>query len=376
MRRFRGLASNPLAIAYFPDGPPGVIASRFLHPLRALAPTGAPHVPIYHLPMPGESQANTSAGALDYLRLARPHQWGKGVFVLIGPAYSLALVDRWMPVLGAFLAFGFASSACYVINDITDRKSDALHPRKRNRPIASGRIRPGPAKVYAFCLLVLAALAILLVDPAHRWWVGGLVAVYVANVLVYSAWLKHMAMLDVVSLSVGFVLRVMAGCAAAAVAPSTWLLNCTFFLAMFLALGKRLGERRTMAASPVDAGEIRGVHRIYTDDLLRMAVVMTAVGTLITYAGYVEQQQAAFGPAIEAVASHQSPWGFNLLWLTILPATYGLLRCIVLLEQGRYDDPTELAVRDRGVQAAGFVFVAITAGLFLARRPELLGMGS
>ncbi len=326
--------------------------------------------------MPANTPSKSKANPGDFVRLARPHQWSKGAFVLIGPLYSLALFDRWLPVLGAFLAFGFASSACYVFNDIADRQSDALHPRKKSRPIASGRIAPGPARIYAIALLVLAALAVLLVDPGHRWWVGGFVAVYVANVLIYSAWLKHMAMLDVVSLSTGFVLRVMAGCAAAAVAPSTWLLNSTFFLAMFLALGKRLGERRTMANAPADAGEIRGVQRVYTDDLLRMAVVMTAVGTLVTYAGYVEQQESVFGPAIEAVAHHQSPWGFNLLWLTILPATYGLLRCIVLLEQGRYDDPTELAVRDRGVQAAGFVFVAITGALLLARRPELLGIGS
>ncbi len=326
--------------------------------------------------MTGNPKTSTRASATDYLRLARPHQWGKGVFVLIGPAYSLALVDRLLPVMGAFLAFGFASSACYVVNDIVDRGSDALHPRKKSRPIASGRVQLAQARVFALALLVLAGAAVFLVDPSHRGWVGGFVAVYVANVLVYSAWLKHMAMLDVVSLSTGFVLRVMAGCAAAAVAPSTWLLNSTFFLAMFLALGKRLGERRTMADSSVDAGEIRGVHRVYTDDLLRMAVVMTAVGTLVTYAGYVEQQEGAFGPAIEAVASHETPWGFNLLWLTILPATYGLLRCIVLLEQGRYDDPTELAVRDRGVQAAGLVFVAITAALILVRRPELLGIGS
>lgn len=326
--------------------------------------------------MPASTPSKSTATPGDFIRLARPHQWSKGAFVLIGPLYSLSLFDRWLPVLGAFLAFGFASSACYVFNDIADRASDALHPRKKYRPIASGWIAPGPARVYALILLGLSALAVLLVDPGHRWWVGGFVAVYVANVLIYSVWLKHMAMLDVVSLSTGFVLRVMAGCAAAAVAPSTWLLNSTFFLAMFLALGKRLGERRTMASAPADAGDVRGVQRVYTDDLLRMAVVMTAVGTLVTYAGYVEQQESVFGPTIEAVAHHQSPWGFNLLWLTILPATYGLLRCIVLLEQGRYDDPTELAVRDRGVQAAGFVFVAITAALLLARRPELLGIGS
>lgn len=311
----------------------------------------------------------------DYLRLARPHQWGKGAFVLIGPAYSLTLLESWLAVLGTFLAFGFASSACYVFNDIADRHQDALHPRKRRRPIASGAIAPGPARFYAVLLLALAAGAVMLVRPVDRVWVGSMVGLYVVNVLLYSARLKRMVILDVVSLSLGFVLRVMAGCAAVAATPTTWLLNCTFFLAMFLALGKRLGERRTMDTQAADAGAIRGVHRVYTDELLRMAVVVTAVGTLVTYAGYVEQQQEIFGPSIAAVASHEEPWGFNLLWLTILPATYGLLRCIVLLEQGRYDDPTELAVRDRGVQVAGLIFVAITAALFLARRPELLGAG-
>lgn len=321
-----------------------------------------------------EPKAPTTKPA-EYLRLARPHQWGKGAFVLIGPAYSLTLLESWVAVLGTFLAFGFASSACYVFNDIADRHQDAMHPRKRRRPIASGAIAPGPARLYAVLLLALAAGAVMLVRPVDRVWVGSMVGLYVVNVLVYSARLKRMVILDVVSLSLGFVLRVMAGCAAVAATPTTWLLNCTFFLAMFLALGKRLGERRTMDTQAAGAEAIRGVHRVYTDELLRMAVVVTAVGTLVTYAGYVEQQQEVFGPSIAAVASHEEPWGFNLLWLTILPATYGLLRCIVLLEQGRYDDPTELAVRDRGVQIAGLIFVAITAALFLARRPELLGAG-
>jgi len=301
----------------------------------------------------------------DFIRLARPTQWGKGVFVLAGPIYSMTLLTNWLSVLGAFLAFALASSGCYVVNDIADRHADAQHPRKKNRPIASGRISVGQARVFAVVLLIAAAAMVLLVDPDRRAWVFGLTALYTVNVFVYSAVLKHRPILDVISLSAGFVLRVMVGCAAAGVEPSTWLLNSTFFLAMFLALGKRLGERRTMAHEPdtADVGQIRGVQKIYTDDLLRMAVVVTAVAALVTYAGYVEQQEANFGPVMEAVANGSAPWGFNWLWLTVLPATYGLLRCIVLLEQGKYDDPTELAVRDRGVQLAGLVFVGITGGL-------------
>jgi 4-hydroxybenzoate polyprenyltransferase len=327
--------------------------------------------------MPDSATPLQHASAKDYIRLARPTQWGKGAFVLIGPIYSLALLESWLSVLGAFLAFGLASSGCYVINDIADRHADALHPRKKRRPIASGLIPVGSARIYAVLLLTLAAGACFLVpDATRRWWVMGLTAIYAINVFAYSGFMKQVVILDVISLSVGFVIRVMAGCAAAGVVPSTWLLNSTFFLAMFLALGKRLGERRTMAESGINASQIRGVHKVYTDDLLRMAVVMTAVGTLVTYAGYVEKQQDIFGPAVGTVASGASPWGFNLLWLTILPATFGLLRCIVLLEQGKYDDPTELAVRDRGVQAAGFLFIVLTAGLLVVEKLSAIGAHS
>ncbi|MBL8759458.1 MAG: hypothetical protein JNK35_13635, partial [Phycisphaerae bacterium] len=146
----------------------------------------------------------------------------------------------------------------------------------------------------------------------------------------------------------GFVLRVLAGCAAVLVVPSTWLLNVTFFIAMFLAFGKRLGERRTMGD---DAAAARLVQAKYTDELLRMVVVVTGVATLLTYAGYIQSQEFGFTR------------GFNLLWLTMLPATYGLLRCIVLLERGDYDDPTELAAKDRAFQVAVVVFVGLTVGL-------------
>lgn len=300
---------------------------------------------------------------LDYLAAARPHQWAKGVFVLIGPAYGIAsrgltTIPRdeaqqiGTGALAAFLAFGFASSACYIVNDLLDRASDRQHPRKKNRPIASGRISPVAAKVFAFLLLVLAALSIFLVPAGlGRTLLAVCIGVYVVNVLAYSAFIKHMTVADTISLASGFVLRVLGGCAAAVVEPSAWLLNVTFFLSMFLALGKRLGERRTMGDN---AAHARGVQAKYTDDLLRMAVVVTGVATLLSYSDYVRGQSDRF------------TLGFNLLWLTMLPATYGLLRCILLVERGTYDDPTELAIRDRPFQLAGFGFAVITVAVMLA----------
>ncbi|MCC6662027.1 MAG: UbiA prenyltransferase family protein [Phycisphaerales bacterium] len=287
------------------------------------------------------------------LRLARPHQWAKSVFVLLGPAYAWADPEGkpvpWLAVLGAVVAFSLASSACYIVNDIQDRESDRLHPRKGRRPIASGQVSVPTARAFAGALVVGAALGIVLAIWAGGGreaglWLAVAVGVYILNTVWYSMSLKHIVILDVISLALGFVLRVLGGVAAAGVTPSSWLLNCVFFLAMFLAFGKRLGERRTVR----DAAGVRAVQQAYTDDLLRMAVVVTGVATLITYAGYVQAHGERY------------TWGFNLLWLTMLPATYALLRCIVLLERGEFDDPTELATADRPFQLAALIFAAVT----------------
>jgi 4-hydroxybenzoate polyprenyltransferase len=196
-------------------------------------------------------------------------------------------------------------------------------------------------------------------------WLGVAVAAYILNVTLYSMGLKKAVILDVISLAAGFVLRVVGGCAAAGVEPSSWLLNCTFFVSMFLAFGKRLGERRTMGG---EAAAVRGVQTAYTDELLRMTVVVTGVASLLTYAGYVQAHADRFrflaypGDG----AAEGSGFGLNLLWLTVLPATYALLRCIVLIERGDYDDPTELASRDRPFQAAAALFAAILGVLVFA----------
>lgn len=293
------------------------------------------------------------------IKLARPQQWAKSAFVLVGPVYGfhdahLGLGEAvWKGLLAAG-AFALASSASYIVNDIADADVDRKHPRKRLRPIARGEVGTRAAMVFAGALLVGVALLLVMLKSIV---LTGLVVVYVLNVWLYSMRLKHIVVADVISLSLGFVLRVLGGCAALEIAPSTWLLNVTLFLAMFLAFGKRLGERRTLGAG---AAAARGVQAAYSDALLRMFVIATAVATLITYAGYVQ--------AREPVASHVF-WGergaFNVLWFTLLPAVYAMLRSIVLVEHGRYDDPTELAMKDWPTQLAALAFVGLT-GVSLA----------
>ncbi|HEX8877582.1 MAG TPA: UbiA prenyltransferase family protein [Phycisphaerales bacterium] len=301
---------------------------------------------------------------LDLIRLVRPAQWSKGVFLLLGPAYGLAdkhwdFATGWASLLAALVVFSCASSACYIVNDLLDAPADRNHPRKMHRPIASGRVSPVLAIALAGTLLALGGVALFFMPAKQGLWTLAGVGVYVINVTAYSAILKHIVIADVVSLSMGFVLRVLVGCAAVGVSPTTWLLNTTFFLAMFLAFGKRLGERRLLGGEV--AAQARGVQAGYTDELLRLSVVVTAVVSLVTYAGYVQNQQEKYH------------LGFNLLWLTILPATYGLLRAIVLLERGTYDDPTILATRDRPFQFAGLLFAAATLALMWARHNAWVG---
>jgi 4-hydroxybenzoate polyprenyltransferase len=300
-------------------------------------------------------ESNLPSKIRSFWKLARPHQWFKGVFVLVGPLYGLRdLGDEahrkaaLLAALVAVAAFSLASSACYVVNDIADADQDRMHPRKKLRPIASGAVTPGQAKVFVAVLVALAAGTLLLLPPEVRLAVGLIVLAYVVNVWAYSLYLKRVVIADVMSLSLGFCLRMFGGCAAAGIAPTTWLLNSTLFLAMFLAFGKRLGERRTMGG---DAATARHVQAAYTDDLLRMAVVVTGVATLITYAGYVQFREPENTHVIPPFHA-----GINVLWFTIVPATYALLRSIVLLERGTYDDPTELAVRDLPMKVAVGVF--------------------
>lgn len=302
-----------------------------------------------------------------FVRLARPKQWPKNIFVFIGPVYGLA--DKggdWkkvmLPAVVAAGAFALVSSACYVFNDIYDAEKDRLHPRKKFRPIASGLVKRREADAFLTLLLMVGFALVAFLDGSAQSWVGATLLMYAANTMMYSALLKRIVIADVMSLSAGFVLRVLAGCGAAAVMPSTWLLNCTLFLAMFLAFGKRLGERRVMAAAGVEASAARSVQSAYTDELLRMAVVVTGVATLVIYASYVQSRDAKVMASLSHAGFTAGGW-FNVLWLTMLPATYGLLRCIVLLERGRYDDPTELVAKDWPARVAGLGFAGITLGV-------------
>jgi 4-hydroxybenzoate polyprenyltransferase len=278
--------------------------------------------------------------ALDLLRTARTRQWVKNGFVLLpavfGGAFRLAPLGR---TVLATAAFCLAASGLYFINDIADRHADRLHARKRHRPIADGRL--GVTTAVATAAVLLAAS--LLLGLAASLEADGFLAVYIVSTLAYSAWLKHVVILDVIVLAAGYVLRIAAGAAAASVVPSEWLLLCSLFLALFLGFGKRYNELMLLGD---EAQTHRAVLGEYTESALHQFLTASMLGTLFSYCLYTflsPQGQAHRG-----------------LVLTIPFAVYGIFRYTLLMETRREGgQPEEVVLRDRPTQLATLLWIAV-----------------
>lgn len=217
----------------------------------------------------------------EWVLLHRPVQWTKNAVVLSalvfgGQAGSSTQIAR---ALIAVVAFCLASSAGYIWNDWRDRERDRLHPEKRLRPIASGRIRPRSALLWSVVLLFASLILSALVSPL----LSLVVATYTVLMATYTARLKHLPVIDVVIIATGFVLRAIAGAVAVAVPMSRWLVVCTFLLALFLGFGKRRHEL-------VALGNMAVLHRPalggYSKRMLNVLIALTAGLTLAAYIGY------------------------------------------------------------------------------------------
>jgi len=261
----------------------------------------------------------------------RPRQWVKNLFVFGGLIFGQRLFVP--PAVGAALAafaiFCGLSGAIYLLNDVADRDKDRLHPDKRMRPIASGRL-PVRAALVAAGVLIVGGLAAAL-------WLSrpfALVALtYVVLLSAYSARLKHVVIVDVLVVAIGFVLRAAAGALVIGVAISGWLLICTVLLALFLALGKRRHEVLTLGES---AAGHRPILAEYSAGLLDQMIAVVTASTVTAYALYTMSP--------ETVAKFHTPF---------LPATlpfvlYGIFRYLYLLYHRQLGgNPTDMVVRDR-----------------------------
>jgi len=264
------------------------------------------------------------------LRSLRPAQWVKNAFVLAPLVFAHRLEEPRLLAAAAlaFLAFCAASSAVYLVNDLADREQDRQHPVKRLRPIAAGDLPVPAAWAAALLLGAGAALAATRLDAVF----GACLAAYVALNLLYTFSLKHIVILDVMSISAGFVLRVMAGAAAIGVVVSSWLLLCTTFVALFLAFSKRRHELMLLTDS---ATQQRRVLEHYSPPFLDQMINVTTASTVICYALYAG--------APETAAKLGTPYLIATLPLVL----YGIFRFLYLLYQrpGRRN-PTEAILAD------------------------------
>lgn len=274
------------------------------------------------------------------LRLLRPHQWIKNVFVLAGILFAAKLGD-WRLLITALLGFACfcaASSAVYVINDLRDREEDRLHPRKRLRPIASGQVGVGQATVIGLGLLAVAIVGSWTLDRAFALVVVTYLVLQAAYILV----LKHTVILDVITIGLGFVLRAVAGAVLVHVAISPWLVLCTFTLCLFMGFSKRRCELAAMGGvnGKSDARTHRKTLGSYTPDLLNHMTTLAAGIAIVSFMLYTMDDRI------------KAPFEKHLLVYTLPIVVYAVFRFALLVEQGVVDGPTDVVLKDRPFQAA------------------------
>lgn len=222
----------------------------------------------------------------DYLKLIRVPQWIKNFFVFVPLLFSLHLFDKDYLLLSlkAFVVFSLASSFVYVVNDIIDIEADKAHPKKKNRPLPSGRIKKSSALILAIVLLLVVLLSYFFFNPQF---ISFLYAFLFLNIL-YSFYLKHIVILDIFSIAAGFSIRVLAGAAVIEVPVSSWLILTTMFISLFLGVMKRHSELVQVA----DSNKVtRKVLAEYSTNFTNQMATVAASGVIICYALYTVSQR-------------------------------------------------------------------------------------
>lgn len=273
----------------------------------------------------------------------RIRQWVKNFFVIAPLIFSRSFLDpqKIEASVYAFFMFSLASSAVYILNDIVDVPHDRLHPLKRERPLARGVV----SLLFAGITVSLLAAAVLILSFVFSKYFFAVLSVYFALNILYIFWVKYVALLDMFSVSLGFVLRVAGGIVAISVFVTPWILGATFFLALFIVSGKRfLGLRFTAAEN--DCQPLNG---FYTQEFLKQIMFASLLITLLVFILYafLEVRSLTF-------------------LISILPVTYGLFRFLYLVEAKEIltDNPTDIIFQDTKLQIAIAVFIILTVTIF------------
>lgn len=280
------------------------------------------------------------------LALLRPQQWSKNLLLFAALVFAGKLFDfaAFATACLGFVAFCLASSSVYVVNDLLDVERDRQHPTKRNRPIASGRVSRGAAAVLAAGLTAAALGLAFWIDAPFGW----ITLVYAALSHFYSVVGKHVVVLDVLLVALGFVLRAVAGALAIEVPFSNWFVLCTLFVALFIAASKRRAELRALGR---DAPS-RPVLAQYTEGSLAAFTITSMAAAVISYSLYVQAILQERGGEL------------RLLIFTVPFVILAIFRYFLLVDADEAGEkPEETLLSDRPLQASilGFVVVAVAA---------------
>lgn len=300
---------------------------------------------------PGSTQAEKSMLSLLF-KTMRPRQWTKNIFVMAAVVFdrqlSLSNLDPFLRALAAFILFCLLSSIIYIINDLVDIQTDRQHPVKRNRPLASGRLKVSTAVTAAVVLAVFTFPAAWLLSPKFFW----ICVAYFLLILAYSFWLKHLPLIDVLVIAAGFVLRVAAGVEALEHVErfSPWMYVVTTLLALYLGFGKRRAELALLAEN---SNAHRRVLEGYTIPLLDQIITVVSSTTIIAYSLYTFS--APNLPANDA------------MMLTIPFVLYGILRYLYVIQVKHAGGaPEEVVLTDRPLQATIMLYaISVVVILYL-----------
>jgi 4-hydroxybenzoate polyprenyltransferase len=284
------------------------------------------------------------------IKAMRLRQWTKNGFVFFALIFDkqLFLLAPFVRTLEGFFLFCLISSAVYLLNDISDIEADRQHPEKKHRPLASGKLPIGMAQGAAFILALTSLSLGYLLEPVF----AGILALYFVINLLYSRWLKHVPILDVLIISSGFVLRVAGGVALITVERfSPWLYMLTILFSLYIGLGKRRAEMNLLAHG---ASAHRKVLDGYTIPLLDQYITIVSGMTIVAYSLYT-------------FSAPNLPENHSMM-LTIPFVVYGIFRYLQLIQTGHVAGaPDEVALKDRPLQATVLLWgLAVIAVFYLS----------
>ena len=278
-----------------------------------------------------------------FVCLLRPHHWVKYLIIFAPPIFYPSYVPflTWLDAILVFICFCFSSSTVYVINDLLDADRDKFDTRTSNRPIASGIISKQTGIIISIAFFIISCITTLVLVPQSIW----IIIFYITINILYSIKLKFIAGLDVSVISIGFILRIMAGGIATSIEQSAWTIIIVGFAALSLALGKRLGQ--------VNETNDKFVIK-WNKNILLILLILSIIFTVISY--------ILFSFDTDVISRHQN----NYIWISIPPIILIFVRYFRLCQSGKYSgDPTLILLKDSLMQFFALIWVIIIFCLFV-----------